>query len=97
MRIIIKGVPVDLAGPEAILLLQLGVAHLPEESVIDPRMRFEPSGIPTPHGLEQATDSKPSKPRKGSSKKGTKSQSSRCTDSKPQRRRGTESKSIREE
>jgi hypothetical protein len=97
MRIIIKGVPLDLPGPEAILLLQRGVAHLPEESVVDPRTQSEHSGIPTPHGQEQATVSKPSKPRKGSSKTGTKSQSTPSTASKRPRQRGTESKSIREE
>lgn len=97
MRVIIKGVPMDLPGPEATLLLRAGVAHLYEESVVDPRMRSEPSGIPTPHGLEQDTDNKPSKPRKGSSKTGTKSQSTRSTASKRPRQRGTESKSIPEE
>ena len=97
MRVIIKGVPLDLPGPEAILLLQRGVAHLPEESVVDPRTQSEHSGIPTPHGQEQATVSKPSKPRKGSSKTGTKSQSTPSTALKRQRQRGTESKSIREE
>jgi len=97
MRVIIKGVPLDLPGPEAILLLQRGVAHLPEESVVDPRTQSEHSGIPTPHGQEQATVSRPSKPRKGSSKTGTKSQSTPSTASKRPRQRGTESKSIREE
>jgi hypothetical protein len=97
MRVIIKGVPLDLPGPEAILLLQRGVAHLPEESVVDPRTQSEHSGIPTPHGQEQAMVSKPSKPRKGSSKTGTKSQSTPSTASKRPRQRGTESKSIREE
>lgn len=72
MRVIIKGVPLDLPGPEATLLLQLGVAHLPEESVIDPRTRSEPSGIPTRRGAPRATVSKPRKPSKGSQKKGTK-------------------------
>jgi hypothetical protein len=72
MRVIIKGVPLDLPGPEATLLLQLGVAHLPEESVIDPRTRSEPSGTPTRRGAPRATVSKPRKPSKGSQKKGTK-------------------------
>lgn len=97
MRVIIKGVPLDLPGPEATLLLQLGAAHLPEESVVDPRTRSEHSGTPTPRGRERATVNKPSKPRKGSSKTGTKSQSTRSTASKRPRQRGTESKSIREE
>ena len=97
MRVIIKGVPLDLPGPEATLLLQLGAAHLPEESVVDPRTRFVHSGTPTPHGRERATVNKPSKPRKGSSKTGTKSQYTRSTASKRPRQRGTESKSTREE
>ena len=97
MRVIIKGVPLDLPGPEATLLLQLGVAHLQEESVVDPRTQSGHSGTPTPRGRERATVNKPSKPRKGSSKTGTKSQSTRSTASKRPRQRGTESKSIREE
>ena len=97
MRIIIKGVPLDLDEPTAILLLQRGVAHLPEQSVVDPRMRSGRSGTPTPRGRERATGNKPNKRSKGSSKKATKSQSTQSTASKVQRRRGTESKSIREE
>ena len=96
MRIIIKGVPLDLDEPTAILLLQRGVAHLPEQSVVEPRMRSEDSGTQTRPGRERATGNKPSKPSKGSSKKGTKSQSTRSTASKAPRRRGTESKSTRE-
>ncbi len=96
MRIIIKGVPLDLDEPTAILLLQRGVAHLPEQSVVEPRMRSEDSGTQTHPGREQATGNKPNKPSKGSSKKGTKSQSTRSTASKAPRRRGTESKSTRE-
>ena len=96
MRIIIKGVPLDLDEPTAILLLQRGVAHLPEQSVVEPRMRSEDSGTQTHPGRELATGNKPSKPSKGSSKKGTKSQSTRSTASKAPRRRGTESKSTRE-
>ena len=97
MRVIIKGVPLDLDDPTAILLLQRGVAHLPEESVVEPRMRSEHSGTRTRPGRARATANKPSKRSKGSTKKGTKSQSTRSTGLKAPRRRGTESKSIREE
>lgn len=97
MRVIIKGVPLDLPDPTAILLLQRGAAHLPEESVVDPRTQSEPSGTQTPRGRERATVNKPSKRSKGSSKTGTKSQSTQSTGSKGQRRRGTESKSTRGE
>ena len=96
MKIVIKGVPVELPGPEATLLLQRGVAHLYEESTIEPRTRSGHSGIPTPRGQERATANKPSKRSKGSSKKGTKSQSTRSTGSKAQRRTGKGSKSTRE-
>lgn len=96
MRIVVKGVPVDIPGPEATLLLQLGVAHLYEESVIEPRTRSGHSGTPTRRGRERATANKPSKRSKGSSKKGTKSQSTRSTASKVQRRTGKGSKSTRE-
>ena len=90
MKVIIKGVPVDLPEPTAILLLQRGAAHLYEESVVDPRTQSEPSGTPTRRGAGRATANKPSKRSRGSSKKGTKSQSTRSTGSKVRRRTGTE-------
>ena len=90
MKVIIKDVPVDLPEPTAILLLQRGVAHLYEEAVVDPRTQQESSGTRTPRGRERATANKPSKRSKGSSKKGTKSQSTQSTALKGRRRRGTE-------
>lgn len=90
MRVVIKGVPVDLPEPEAILLLQRGVANLYEESVVEPRTQSGHSGTRTPRGRGQGTGSKPSKRSKGSSKTGTKSQSTPSTGSKGRRRRGTE-------
>jgi hypothetical protein len=90
MRVIIKGVPLDLPELEATLLIQKGVAHLQEQSTLDQRTRFEPSGIPMPPGQEQATDNKPSKRSKGSRKTATKSPSTRSTGSKGRRQSGTE-------
>lgn len=72
MVVVIKGVPVELPEPEATLLLQRGLAHLPELSVTDPRTRAESSGTQTPRGHQQGTGSKPRKPSQGSRKKGTK-------------------------
>ena len=96
MKVIIKGVPVELPEPTAILLLQRGAAHLYEESVVDPRTQSEPSGTRTRRGQGQVTGNKPSKQSRASSKTATKSQSTRSTDSKRRPRRGTESKSTRE-
>lgn len=72
MLVVIKGVPVELPEPEAIVLLQKGYATLPEQSVTDPRMPRASSGTQTPRGRRQGTGSKPRKPSQGSRKKATK-------------------------
>jgi hypothetical protein len=64
MKVIIKNVPINLPDDIAAYLLRANLAHMIEPSF----------GIPTPLGLEPATDNKAHKSQQDSKKKTTKQQ-----------------------
>ena len=72
MLVIIQGTPIDLPDLEATLLLQRGVAHLPEVADLPIPIDSGRSGIPTPRSRTQGTVSKQRKSSQGSRKKATK-------------------------
>ena len=72
MLVIIQGTPIDLPDLEATLLLQRGVAHLPEVADLPIPTDSGRSGIPTPRSRTQGTVSKQRKSSQGSRKKATK-------------------------
>ena len=72
MLVIIKGTPIDLPELEATLLLQRGVAHLPEVADLPTPIDLGRSGIPTRPSRTPATANKQRKSSQGSRKKGTK-------------------------
>lgn len=72
MLVIIKGTPIDLPDLEATLLLQRGVAHLPEVADLPIPLDSGRSGIPTRPSPTPATVSKQRKSSQGSRKKDTK-------------------------
>jgi hypothetical protein len=72
MLVIIKGTPIDLPDLEATLLLQRGVAHLPEVADLPIPTDSGRYGIPTRPSRTPATASKQRKSSQGSRKKDTK-------------------------
>ena len=72
MIVIIKGTPIDLPELEATLLLQRGVAHLPEVADLPIPTDSGRYGIPTRPSRTPATVSKQRKSSQGSRKKDTK-------------------------
>ena len=72
MLVIIKGTPIDLPDLEATLLLQRGVAHLPEVADLPNPLDSGRSGIPTRPSRTPATVNKQRKSSQGSRKKDTK-------------------------
>jgi len=72
MLVIIKGTPIDLPDLEATLLLQRGVAHLPEVADLPNPLDSGRSGIPMRPSRTPATASKQRKSSQGSRKKDTK-------------------------
>jgi hypothetical protein len=93
MRVIVKGVPIELPEAEANFLIRCGYAQPMELATLELEGRF--AGIQTPPSQPQATGSKPRKSSRVSTQQDTKQRSQPTTESKARQPNGTASKSTR--